>query len=145
LQNQVLITTQDLRPRNIAVGFVVVLVLSWWQFTGSLPLIASTMLPSESDEKVSSVYSFVSLLLADGLYAVGVLATLAASGIWSLVVSLLGKLLGYAKRPAETEPTRVDTLVESIERELNSLDSRISALEHTPKAVPRPRTRKGTA
>lgn len=140
-----MITSQDSRPRNIAIGFVVVAVLTWWHLTGALPLLASAMLPSASDGKTQSVYSFVSLLLADGLYGVGVLATLAVSGIWSMVVSLFSKLLGYAKQPTANEPTRVDKLVESIERELNQLDERVSSLEQKPKAVPRTRTRKGAA
>ncbi len=133
----IMITTDDKRPRNIAIGLAVVAVITWWQVTGSLPLLASTLFDSPDSEKLSSVQSFVIELASDGLYLVGVFVTSVFSGIWSLGVSLIGKLVESSKKPAE--PTaqswqesldaQTQKIFQAVETPLNELDARVEALE----------------
>ena len=130
------ITTDDRRPRNIAIGIAVVAVITWWQVTGSLPLLAATLFESP-DSKVSSVQSFVIELASDGLYLIGVFVTSVFSGIWSLGVSLIGRLVESSKKPAE--PTaqswqesldaQTQKIFQAVEGPLNELDARVEALE----------------
>ena len=133
---EIMITTDDRRPRNIAIGIAVVAVITWWQVTGSLPLLASTLFETP-DSKVSSVQSFVIELASDGLYLIGVFVTSVFSGIWSLGVSLIGRLVESSNKPAE--PTaqswqesldaQTQKIFQAVEEPLNELDARIEALE----------------
>lgn len=140
------ITTDEHRARNIAIGFVVIVILTWWQITGSLPLLASSMIPDHG--KVSSVQSFIFELLTDGLYLVGTFTTAILSGIWSLGVSLLQMLISKTKEP-KSEPAAVqsnDQIFLEIEKHLNQFDERIEKLEFassvpsTPVSTPKRRS-----
>lgn len=132
----VIVTTEEHRARNIAIGFVVIVVLTWWQITGSLPLLASSIIPESSDGKVSSVQSFFFELLADGLYMVGAFATAIVSGVWSLGVSLLKMLVAKTQTPKKTSTDVIDDRTEqifkTIEDHLNQFDERIEKLESGP-------------
>jgi hypothetical protein len=135
---EIMITTDDKRPRNIAIGIAVVAVITWWQVTGSLPLLASTLFESpDSSGKLSSVQSFLIELASDGLYLIGVFVTSVFSGIWSLGVSLIGRLVESSKKPAE--PTaqswqesldaQTQKIFQAVETPLNEIDARVEALE----------------
>lgn len=84
-------TTEPNRARNIAIGAVIVGILTYWQFTGSLPLLATSVIPEPSEEsgQLRSVVTYGTEILADLLYFVGVAATAIGSGIWGLAIQLI--------------------------------------------------------
>jgi hypothetical protein len=132
----VTITTDEHRARNIAIGFAVIIVLTWWQITGSLPLLASSVIQDPQDGKVSSVQSFAIELLTDGLYMIGAFATAIFSGIWSLGVSLLKMLVSKTQAANQTDAdaqklidARTEEIFKVVEEHLNQLDERIEKLE----------------
>jgi hypothetical protein len=137
----VTITTDEHRARNIAIGFAVIVLLTWWQITGSLPLLASSVVPDNPDGKVSSVQSFAIELFTDGLYMVGAFATAIVSGIWSLGVSLLKMLIAKTQSANQTPDIqkliddRTDQIFKVVEEHLNQLDERIEKLESIPSPV----------
>jgi hypothetical protein len=138
---EITITTNEHRARNIAIGFAVLIVLTWWQITGSLPLLAESFIPEPQDGRVSSIQSFFTELAADGLYLVGSFAVAIFSGIWSLVVSLIKMLLGTAQSSQPADVTklldeRTDAIFKTVEEQLNKLDERIEKLEMVPQTLP---------
>lgn len=141
MSQTVIITTNENRARNIAIGFAVIVALTWWQITGSLPFLASSMMPEPPDGRVSSMQSFVMELFTDGLYLVGTFSVAIVSGIWSLGVSLLQMLIN--KSQSEKKSTSVEKLLdnrtekifEAIEMHLNELDKRIKQIEEV-SAIP---------
>lgn len=144
MSQTVIITSNENRARNIAIGFAVIVVLTWWQITGSLPLLASSVIPDNPDGKVSSVQSFVFELMADGLYLVGAFATAIVSGIWSLGVSLLGMLVSKSQTEKQAIPVadykivldeRTDQILKTVENYLNKFDERIEEIETLLKPV----------
>jgi len=131
-----IIVNSDNRPRNIAIGCLVVSILTYWQFTGSLPLLAESMVPIPSDGKVSSAWSFGVELLGDALYFVGIAATGFASGIWSLVLGLINLVVGKVNaKPSKSEAVtrelldhRTEQVFSAIEKPLNDLSATIDQL-----------------
>jgi hypothetical protein len=143
------------RATKIAIGFTVLAVLTWWQFTGSLPFLASAILPDPPDGKTSSVQSFVLELFADGLYFVGAFAVTFASGIWSFVIGLIQMAmikLQSNKQSNDIEKMldeRTERIFRMVEVHLNNHDERIEKLEskNEPEeaVLPPPPTRKTRA
>lgn len=145
MSSTVTIVTNENRARNIAIGFAVITILTWWQVTGSLPLLAASMLPDNSDGKVSSVQAFLFELIVDGLYLVGAFATAIISGIWSLGVSAIQMLIAKTqttKQIPESDfekslDSRTDQILQAIEKHLNDFDERIEKLEMVPDVLPK--------
>ena len=128
------------RPRNIAIGAIVVIVLTYWHFTGSLPLLASAMVPEPANDSLRSTWSFGVELLGDLLYFVGVAATGVFSGLWSLIVALIRFLLNRSETVA-TSPLAVEQAItqdqldkrtkqvfRAIEPTLNALSEQVDQL-----------------
>jgi hypothetical protein len=145
------------RARNIVIGVAVVFVLSYWQFTGTLPFVAEAVVPKPTDDKLSSAWSIGTSLLGDLFYFVGVITTTVVSGAWSLAVSLIGSLLNRNNSAPEpvapvagyVTKSDLDTIasqiLQTVQGPLNDLADRITDLEQpAPKAAPKAVRRKST-
>lgn len=100
--------TEPNRARNIVIGAAIVIVLTYWQFTGSLPLLASSVIPEPSGNsgQLRSVYTYGTEILADLLYFIGVAATAIGSGIWGLAIQLIRWVIDTInKRNTPTPPS----------------------------------------
>ncbi len=123
------------RATKIAIGFTVLAVLTWWQFTGSLPFLASAILPNPPDGKTSSVQSFVLELFADGLYFIGAFAVTFASGIWSFAIGLIQMAMMKLQSTKQNNniekmlDERTERIFRMVEVHLNNPDERIEKLE----------------
>ncbi|MFO0940076.1 MAG: hypothetical protein U0930_04850 [Pirellulales bacterium] len=89
---------KDNRATNIAIGTVVIAILTWWLITGTVSRAVSIPLESD-DNRLSSVGSFGVEILADLAYLVGVVTTSMLSGLWTLLRALFSKLIELANKP----------------------------------------------
>lgn len=132
------VSNKDSRPRNIAIGLLIVFVLTYWHFTGSLPLLAEAVLPQPENGKLSSAWSFGVELLGDALYFVGVAATGFASGIWSLLLGLINLVVGKVNATPTVDAEsvtrelldkRTKQVFAAIEKPLNDLSEQVKLLQ----------------
>lgn len=139
---------QDNRAVKIAIGAVVVAVLTWWLVTGTFSRACS--MPFESgDLQLSSSGSFGVELLADMLYVIGVAVTAALTGLGKLALNLIGRLTGVVNQPAES--VNIEMLKSGLRQirdplrdEIAKLHDRIAALEKPSAPKPRARTKRTT-
>jgi hypothetical protein len=145
MTNQIsVVVNNDNRARNIAIGFLVVSVLTYWHFTGSLPLLATSIVPQPEDAKLQSTWSFGVELLGDLFYFVGVAATGFASGIWTMIIGLIRLLVAKSNSqpaaqvtPMVTEQTvtrelldkRTKQVFSAIEKPLNELSEQLKTVQ----------------
>lgn len=140
VSNQISVVVNDNRARNIAIGFVVVAVLTYWHFTGSLPLLATSMVPQPVDDRLRSTWSFGVELLGDLFYFVGVATTGFVSGIWSLLIGLIRLLVNKSSdkvAAVSQEQTvtrdlldqRTKQVFAAIEAPLNDLSLKLARIE----------------
>lgn len=131
-------TNNNQRAQSILIGMVVVALLTYWHFTGSLPLLASSIVPEPEDSKLGSVWSFGVELLADFFYFVGVAVAAFSSGLWSLVIGLIRVLVSksnvqsVAPDQAVTRDLldkRTKQVFAAIETPLNDLSQQVKQLE----------------
>lgn len=155
MTNQIsVVVNNDHRARNIAIGFVVVAVLTYWHFTGSLPLLATSMVPQPADEKLRSTWSFGVELLGDLFYFVGVAATGFASGIWTLVLGLIRLLVAKSTGQPSTQATptvtdqtvtrdlldqRTKQVFKAIEKPLNDLSEQLKTMQEQLEILSKPK------
>lgn len=153
MSQQITVQVNDNRPRNIAIGFVVVAVLTYWHFTGSLPLLATSMVPQPEDAKLQSTWSFGVELLGDLFYFVGVAATSFASGIWTMVLGLIrllvSKSTSHQQANAVTPPDQTVTrdlldqrtrqVFKTIEKPLNELSEQLKTVQEQLEILSKPK------
>lgn len=135
----------DNRATKIAIGTVVIAILTWWLITGTVSRAVS--IPFEQgDNRLSSVGSFGIELLADVAYLVGVITTSVLSGLWTLLKALVGKLINTSTATTTEPPVDLQTLKAGllqvrnpIREELAKIQERLAALESAKPEATKPK------